>query len=67
MILSPSEFKELLENIEERHEFYEILKQYIKENVQKVDYSHYDYYDGYTTHIEIMFKNTNLHSIYDVR
>lgn len=67
MIMSPSEFKALLENIEEKPELYEILEQYIKENVQKVDYSHSDYYGGHTTHIEIMFKNTNLHSIYDVR
>jgi hypothetical protein len=63
--MDPNEFKELLDNIEEQPELLEVLREYVQDNVQKVDNSYGDYYGGHTVSISIEFKGRSIHSHYD--
>lgn len=63
--MAPDEFKDLLDNIREQPELFEILRDYVHNNVKKVNNSYSDYYGGHTTSINIEFMGETIHRHYD--
>lgn len=63
--MEPSEFSDILINIDENPELREILIDHVKSNVKLIDNSYGDYYGGSTTLLSVDYKGHTIDSFYD--